>query len=70
MCIPTVTMCPPESEKSSRLCTQVMSVGKSSDNHTPFIDWHLTQANGLMSGLPCCFFETNEIGCTAVAMIG
>ena len=69
MWILTVTTCPPECENSDSLCAQVLAAGKSSDDHAPIIAKHLAQANELMSGFPCYFGETNEIGRMAVGMI-
>ena len=63
----TVTICPPENEKSSGLYTQVLAIGKSDSNHEEVIKHYPREINDLMNGLECYFGGTNEIGRMAVA---
>ena len=49
----TVTVCPPEDQKSNGANTRVLAIGKSSDNHTPVIDYYIREAWKIRSGFPC-----------------
>jgi hypothetical protein len=65
----TVTICPPESEKSNGKFTYVLAIGKSSEDHTPVIEHYIDQCMKLMKGFECYFGATNEIKRMAVAML-
>ena len=65
----TVTICPPESEKSNGKFTYVLAIGKSSEDHTPVIEHYVDQCMELMKGFECYFGATNEIRRMAVAML-
>lgn len=65
----TVTICPPESEKSSGRYTHVLAMGKSSEDHTPVIERYLEEYIGLMKGFKCYFGASNDIRRMAVSML-
>ena len=65
----TVTICPPENEKSTGNYTYVLAMGKSGEDHTPVVEHFLREYQELMKGFKCYFGETNEIGRMAVSML-
>jgi hypothetical protein len=65
----TVTICPPEKEKSTGKFTHVLAIGKSSEDHTPVIEFYLEECMKLMKGFKCYFGATNQIRRMAVSML-
>ena len=65
----TVTICPPEKEKSNGMYTYVLAMGKSSEDHTPVIEHYFTECQKLMKGFDCYFGDTNKIERMAVGML-
>ena len=65
----TVTICPPESEKSTGMNTFVLAMGKSGEDHTKVIEHYINECQSLMKGFDVYFGETNEIGRMAVSML-
>ena len=65
----TVTICPPEDEKSAGKYTFVLAMGKSGEDHTPVIEHFLGEYQDLMKGFKCYFGKTNDIGRMAVSML-
>ena len=65
----TATVCPPEAQKSNGLCTYVLAMGKSSEDHTPVIEHYLAECKELMKGFDCYFGNTNRMGRMAVGML-
>jgi len=65
----TVTICPPESEKSSGAYTHILAMGKSGEDHTPVIEHYLKEYTKLMKGFDCYFGESNDVRRMAVGML-
>ena len=57
----TVTVCPPEDQKSNGANTRVLAIGKSGDDHTPVIDYYIREAWKIRSGFPCYLGAENKI---------
>ena len=65
----TVTVCPPESQKTSDLYTYVLAIGNSSSDHAPIIEHFLKEANELKKGFECYFGCSNTMERVAFGMI-
>ena len=65
----TVTLCPPEREKSTGSHTYVLAMGKSSEDHTPVIEHYLEQVQEVALGFECYLSRLNEVRRVAFGML-
>ena len=67
----TVTICPPESDKTNGNNTFILAIGKSGKevDHRPVIEHYIKECIELMKGFDCYFGESNTIGRMAVGML-
>ena len=67
----TVTICPPESEKTNGTNTFILALGKSGKevDHRPVIEHYIKECQELMKGFDCYFGDSNTIGRMALAML-
>lgn len=65
----TVTLCPPEREKSTGTYTYVLAMGKSSEDHTPVIEHYLEQVQEVALGFECYSGHSNEVRRVAFGML-
>ena len=65
----TVTVCPPEGKKRSKLYTYILAIGNSSDDHREVIDYYMSQLNDVMKGFNCFFKKSNTFKRVAYGMI-
>jgi hypothetical protein len=57
----TVTICPPEKEKSVGTFTKVLAMGRSSEDHTKVIEHYIQEYKELMKGFLCYCGGSNDI---------
>lgn len=65
----TVTVCPPEGKKRSKLYTYILAIGNSSDDHREVVDYYMRQLNDVMKGFDCFFGKSNTFKRVAYGMI-
>ena len=57
----TVTISPPWADINKGTYTHVLTMGKSSEDHTPVIDTYMREARQLQHVFPCYFGNSNDI---------
>ena len=62
----TVTICPPEEEKSSGKYTYVLAMGQGGTDHTKVVEHYMKECQELMQGFQCYFGNTNTLGRMAI----
>ena len=65
----TVTVCPPESEKSAGRYTIILAIGKSSTDHSKVVEHFINEANEMMEGFDCYFGSSKTMGRAAFSVL-
>ena len=65
----TVTISPPWADINKGTYTHVLAMGKSSEDHTPVIDYYMREARELQRGFRCYFGNSNDIRYVAFGLL-